>query len=129
MTDINVVAKTLVSLFENHSLSVRLKDSVNILEKEFGFEKRSLDNEVDKLLVPDVVTIGKFNRVYFEGNLYYYDKFLYQKFDRKFMRSPEAFTLALMIIDSTENKIVKNRFFDIAYIFDNYLSCETYETD
>lgn len=122
MNDVNVVARTLVSLFENRNLSVRLKESVDILEKEFGFDERLLDTEVDKLLIPDVVTVGNFSRVYFEGNVYYYDKFLFSKFDRKFMRSPEAFNRAILVIDTVNNVILNNRFIDVTFVFDEYFS-------
>ena len=121
MNDVNVVANALVTLFNDGRLVGSLVQASYILEKEFGFPDRMLDNAIDKLLIPQVSTVGDFRKVIYNNKVYYYDKYaVVGNFPVEFMKSQSANDLAVIIIDVKNNIVLKNRFLSLEGVFDGY---------
>lgn len=119
---IDLIVKTLTNLYDREALKPTLVNACRFLEKDFNLPERSLCNAMDKVLVPKHELVGNYRKVYYENKVFYYGEFFAAKFDREFMNSKSAYDGANIIIDTKENKILKNSFYSIEQVFDDYFS-------
>lgn len=127
MNELNVVANTLVSLYENGGLRSDLVDTCNFVENQAGFPAGTLLQVVIELRRrPKVSKVGDFTKVEYNDKIYYYDDVMSicTKFTVEFMNSKPAVASALVIINPKDNSIEKCKFVDLSYVFDVYFGTD-----
>lgn len=107
------VAKTLVSLHKRGVLHLA-PAFIADLEREMGFPEKSLDNAVDKILVPrpKVEIIGMYYKVYHNNLIYYIRSNIMpvSNITTEYMDTRECYQYTDIIINVKNKSFLKNRF-------------------